>query len=271
MLRKVIAGILIIISVIMLGLSLAGIIMIWTYNQPLTMAVTNKLQAVDGELAQAQTALQNANLELQRTQRIVEAAEQAMTSLKSDFAQVKTLFGDVNGSLDTQLIPGLQATRQRIDEAATALKDLRAILTQLNVFSFVTVPGDKLLSDIIASAGSLDLQISNVQALIKKASTMSGDASYLLGADFSETKNSLKNFLTVVDQYDGKIKDWRAQVAMLLGALPYWIKNASIVLTVFLAWFGFSQISLLLHGLAAWHRRKPLAVPVEAPMTDVEI
>ena len=41
-------------------------------------------------------------------------------------------------------------------------------------------------------------------------------------------------------------------MAILLGSLPGWIDSAAIILTVFLLWFGFSQIGLFLHGLTAW-------------------
>jgi len=271
--RKIIALFLMATSVIMLGLSLAGIIMTWTYSEPFRAACTNRLTAIDNELARAQTSLQNARMELERTLRIVESTEQAMTTLKGDLEQAKKLFDDVNGTLDQQLIPGLQSSRQRISDATTALKDLRTLLTQLNVFSLVNIPGDKLLSDLIASAGSLDTQISRVETLVQKASTFSGDASYLLGADFTETKNNLQNFLNVVVQYDENIQTWRSQVAWIVGSLPGWINNTAIILTVFLAWFGVSQVSLLLHGLAAWRIEKsPVAVhDAQAQVDDVAI
>jgi F0F1-type ATP synthase membrane subunit b/b' len=271
MLRKISAGTLIVISLILLGLSLAGVIMIWIYKQPLAEACANRLAAIDNELAQAQTALQGARLELERTLRIVDTAELSMTALKSNLAQAKKIFGDVNGTLEQQLLPGLQATRQRIEDAANALKDLRSVLTQVNMLSFVTNPGDKLLTNLIASAGSLDLQISNVEALVKEGFTVSGDATNLLGADFSETKNNLQNFLEVVKQYDAKITDWRAQIALLQGELPGWITSTSIFLTIFLLWFAISQIGLAMHGRAAWRGSKPLAPPPEAPSDDVMI
>jgi hypothetical protein len=49
-------------------------------------------------------------------------------------------------------------------------------------------------------------------------------------------------------------------VEMLIDSLPGWIDRASIILTVFLFWFGLSQFGLLLHGLNAWKGGHPLAV-----------
>jgi F0F1-type ATP synthase membrane subunit b/b' len=261
MIRKTIAGILIAISVILLGLSIAGIALVWTYKEPLTQVSTAKLRAIDNELAQAQTALQNAELELERTLRTVEAAEKSLETLKADFTQAKMLFGDVNGSLEKQLLPGLKASRENIDQAKSSLQELRVTLEKINALPFVNlnIPGDELLADLIASAGSLDAQITQVEALVGKASTFMGDASYLMEGDFTETKRNLQNFLTVVQEYDLKLTGWRGQLAMLVGSLPGWIETASIGLTIFLLWFGFSQLCLIQRELTLWQGGNPRA------------
>lgn len=254
MTRKIIAGTLIAFSSILLGLSIAGIALVWMYKEPLAQVSTARLRTIDNELGQAQTALQNAKLELVRTLRTVEAAESSLVTLKADFAQAKALFGDGNGSLDKQLLPGLKTSRENIDQAKSSLQELQVTLAKINALPFVdlNLPSDKLLTDLIVSAGSMDAQITQVEDLVKKASTFMGDASYLMGGDFTETKRNLQNFLTVVQAYDQKFTGWRGQLAMLIGSLPGWIETASIGLTVFLLWFGFSQFSLILHGLSFW-------------------
>jgi len=120
----------------------------------------------------------------------------------------------------------------------------------------LNIPGDELLVNLIASAGSLDVQIAQVENLVKKASTFMGDASYLMGGDFTETKNNLQNFLVVVQEYDQKLGGWRAQLAMLIRSLPGWIETASIGLTIFQLWFAFSQFNLILSGLSLWREKR---------------
>jgi F0F1-type ATP synthase membrane subunit b/b' len=259
MVHKILAGILILISSVFLGLSIAGIAMIWMYKEPLVQVSTARLRSIDNELAQAQTALQNAELELERTLRTVEAAEASLATLKADFAQAKALFGDVNGSLENQLLPGLKASRGQIDQAKSSLLSLQASLKTLNSLPLLNLnlPGDQLLTELIASAGSLDAQITQVEDLVKKASTFMGDASYLMGGDLTETKNNLQNFLTVVKEYDLRLTGWRNQLATLIRSLPGWIESTSIGLTIFLLWFGFSQFSLILQGLSLWVGNNP--------------
>ncbi len=192
-----------------------------------------------------------------------------MEALKDEFAQVKTLFDNTTGILDDQLLPGLLTSRGKIDQAKITLQGLRDKLAEINSLPFINLnlPGDKLLGDLIDSADSLDGQIVRVEDLVKNASTFVSDASYLMGSDFTETKTNLQNFLTIITEYDQKLIDWRAQLAWLLDSLPGWITGASIGLTIFLLWFGLSQISLILHGLTAWQGGDSLAV-LKKPVDD---
>ncbi len=187
---------------------------------------TTRLQAIENELGLAQTALQNAELELERTLRTVELAEKSLETLNADFDQAKALFGNVNGTLDNQLLPGLKSSREKIDQAKSSLLELQDTLAIINTLPFgdLNIPGDELLSDLIASANSLDVQITQVENMVKTASTFLEDASYLMEGDFTETKNSLQNFLTVVQEYDQKFAGWREQLAMVTESLPGWIR-----------------------------------------------
>jgi phage-related tail protein len=254
MARKIIAGILIAISSILLGLSISGIALVWMVQEPLAQFSTTRLGAIDNELGQAQTALQSAERELERTLRAVESAEKSLETLKADFVQAKALFGSVNGTLDKQLLPGLKASREKIDQAKSSLLELQIALAKINALPFadLNLPSDKLLGDLIVSAGLLDSQIIQVESMVKKASTFLEDASYLMEGDFTETKDNLQNFLTVVQDYNQKFSGWREQLAMLTKSLPGWIKTAAVSLTIFLLWFGLSQLSVILNGLSLW-------------------
>ena len=262
MTRKILSGVLIGLSSIMLVLSVVGIGAAWIYNEPLTRESTTRVKEVDSTLAQIQTDLQNAKAEVERALRIIESAEHALASLTEQSSDAKSLLEDVNSTLDDKLIPGLKTTRENISQVRGTLEDLRAALEQLNELPFVdlNIPGDELLASILSGMDSLDSEIANVQDLAQRASTFVSDTSYLLGGDFNETKQNLENLLLVLTDYDSQIADWRIQVGTLIEALPGWIDRASVILTVFLLWFGFSQFGLILHGLNLWKGGNPLEV-----------
>jgi F0F1-type ATP synthase membrane subunit b/b' len=251
MARKILAWILIILGSLFLILSIAGIFAIWIYNEPLTQRVTAQLSDIDNQLAQAQTTLQSSEQELARALRFVDASEAALEKLTQQTSSAASLFDNIQGTLDDRLLPELKTTRTRIDSARTSLECLQSVLKGVSNFIpglDLSAPG-KVVSDLIASTKSLDTEIANVESMAQQASTFVSDTSFLLGGDLSGTRESLKNFLTAIQEYENKVADWRQQAADLKTNAPIWIDQASIALTIFLLWFGISQFGILLHGL----------------------
>ena len=262
MARKILSGILIALSAIFLVLSVVGIGAIWYYKGPLTREATGRLTEIDAQLAQAQATLQSSEKELQRALRIVDGAQTALEKMAQQTGSAQSLFDSIQSTIDDQLLPDLKTTRQRIDSARTTLESLQSVLKSVSGF----IPGVELnapaksLSDLIASTHSMDTDITNVEALATRASTFVSDTSFLLGGDLTETRTSLQNFVSYIQDYEKKVSGWRAQDKDLLDKAPGWINQASIVLTVFLFWFGLSQFGLLLHGLNIQRGADPFEV-----------
>ena len=121
MVRRVFAGILILLSAILLVASVVGVGAIWYYKEPLTHEVTRQLEEIDRELGQAEVTLKNSEKELQRALRIVDSTETALEKLTEQSESAESLFDRIQGTLDDRLLPELKTTRNRIDEARTTL------------------------------------------------------------------------------------------------------------------------------------------------------
>jgi predicted nucleic acid-binding Zn-ribbon protein len=249
-------------SAILLLLSLAGILLVLGFQRPLTQKVTDRLAQVDAELARAQTALTTTRAELERTLRVVAAAEETLSALQDELALAKSLFDMVDTALDERLVPGLESSRDRLEGAASYLEDLSETLAIVNALPFVNIPlpGEELLAGLAASARALDAEIARLQDLARRVSTFTGDAAYLMGGDLSETRANLENFLAVVEEYDEKVAAMRADLAAVSERLPAWSAAAGALLVLFLLWFGLSQFGMLLHGLSLWQGGDPLEV-----------
>ena len=266
MLRRILAGLLVLISAILLVLSIVGIGAIWYYKAPLTREATGQLKEVDIELAQAEATLQSSEKELQRALRIVDATQDALEKLTEQSDSADSLLDNIQSTLDDRLLPELKTTRGRIDEARATLENLQGIMTSIGSF----IPGvdlnipDQMLTDLIDSARSIDTEIANMETLATQASTFVSDTSYLLGGDLTSTRDSLQSFLSSIQDYEKKVTRWREQAAEIQENTPKWIDQASIILTVFLIWFGISQFSLILHGIAMQRGANPILALREA-------
>src|SRR5512142_834397 len=125
MYRKILSWAFIVLGTLFLILSIVGIAAIWIYRVPLTNQGLARLEQVDKELTQAQTALDNGKAELERTLRIVEAAEKSLASLKAELSSAKALTDQANGTLTGTIIPGLQSTRGKVTQLRGTLEGLR--------------------------------------------------------------------------------------------------------------------------------------------------
>jgi hypothetical protein len=268
MARKIFSGILIALSSIFLVLSLAGIAAAWYYNEPLTSEALTRLGEIETELTGTQTALQDAKAELERTLRIVDSAEATLERLSDELAQARQLFDEFDRTMGDRLIPGLESSRERLNSVRDTLENLRSGLEQLNAIPLINLnlPGDEMLRNLISTVNSLDIQIERMEELADKASTFAEDVSFLMGGDFSETRERLETFLVVIGDYEQKIDGWHTQVEMWIVSVPGWIDRASLILTFFLFWFGLSQFGLLLHGLVLWRGGDPLVVLRREPL-----
>ena len=254
MARKILSGTLIVLSSILLLSSLAGIGAAWYYNEPLTSEVIARLDDVDAELALAQTALQDAQGELERALRFVDSAEEALETFSQQTAVAKEFLDTVTGVLDETITPSLETSKEKIDEAQKTMDDLRASIEKINLIPFVNleVPDDGILNSFVEIMDSLESEITHVEDIADQVSIFLSDTSYLMGGDLSETRDNILELQVVITEYEGKIDTWRRQLMTLKVEFPGWIDRASAILTVFLIWFAFSQFGLLLHGLTGW-------------------
>lgn len=259
MIRKILAWILSVLSLIILLSSVAGIFAVWFYKDPLEREVLGRLNAIDVELQQGQAALEVAQTELERALGMVDSTEQALNAFTEN--DPEAFFENVQTTLNDEMIPELETAKERLVTARDTLENLRVTLFGLNLLPFINVNiQDQTLTDLIDSADSLQAQIKDVGGLAEQASILLGDASNLLGGDLTETRDNLQSFLVAVEEYHTKVTDWRAQIADLIEVMPGWIDTASISLTIFLLWFALSQFSLFLHGRMILRGENPLDV-----------
>ena len=261
MARKIFSGILIVLGAIFLVLSGVGISAAWYYNEPLTREAVSRLTDINTELSQAQLGLQSSQMELERALRIVDAAEKALEKLSGQSTGTTGLLDNIQGTVDDRLLPELKTARERLVAASNALESVHATLEGIGSLLPIdlNVP-DKILTDLIDSANSLDSEIADIEIVAQQVSTFLSDSSFLLGGDLTETRKSLETFLATTQEYEKRVTEWRKQVTDLIEKTPKWIDQASIILTIFLLWFGLSQFGLVLHGLSIQRGGDPLAV-----------
>jgi len=259
MARKIIGNTLIGLGSFFLLASMVGMILSWVYNGPLTRRMVGNLTEVDSQLAQVETTLSTSKTEIDKTLGIIDSTDEAINKFTANDPQA--FFENVQSTLGEGLVPELETARERLVSARDTLQQLRVTIFGLNVVPFININvPDKTLTDLIDSADTLQARIGEVSDLAKQASSFLDDASYLLNGNFTDARSSLEYFLGEINTYQAKIADWRKQTQYLIEGTPKWIDRASVGLTFFLLWFGFSQVGLILHGWSLRAGQNPLDV-----------
>ena len=260
--QRVLGGTLITLSSLFFVLGLVGVGSAWYYNKPLTNKSIAKLTEIDGELEQAQNALEDAQGELTRALRMVESAEESLASYKEQREEAVEFLDAVNGLLDDKISPSLENSKEKLAEVQEKLDDIYEKIETLNKIPFVEIdlPEKGSLTYFVELTDTLEEEINNVSEMADTASTFLDDATYLLGGDLSETKENILNLMVVLDKYESKVDKWRTDIAQLIEKLPRWLDYLSASTAIFLLWFAFSQIGLLLHALAMWRNEEPLGI-----------
>lgn len=252
MARRIFSGILIFLSSLFLMASVLGLGLVWVYNEPLTREAVARLTTTDNELVSAQTSIRGARAELERVTRIVDTAEKAFSSFKQQREEAKKLIDQVTGSLNNNVIPGIQSARTRLNQLRGTIQSARESLAKINalpIIKDIQIPGDDFLTGLIGNIDSLNGQINSMQLLIQKASLFTSDTSFLLAGDMTETRAHITALRDSLREYDRKVTAYHVDLRRIIKLTPGWIDRASWIATAFLVWFAISQFGLLLHGL----------------------
>ncbi len=256
MARNILSRALIVLSGFFLLVSVVGIPTVWLANGPLTREGVARLGEIESELRQGEEALERSRVELERALSILDSTEAALNAFTQNDPQA--FFEDVRATLDDHLVPELETAKERLITARDTLENVRVVVFGLNIVPFISINiPDETLTDLIDSADALEAEIGEVSDLAEQASVLLDSASSLFSGDFEETRRSLEGFLADVQAYQVKVTGWREQVTEIKTRLPLWIDLASVGLTLFLLWFGLSQVSLLLHGRAILRGENP--------------
>ena len=107
-------------------LSVAGIVAIWVYRQPLTDEANRRLGDIDLQLIQAQGTLDSSQKELERALRIVDSAQAGLDKIKAQTNSTGNFMQTIQSTLNDKLLPDLQTTRSRIDSAKATLQQFQS-------------------------------------------------------------------------------------------------------------------------------------------------
>lgn len=233
-----------VISVIFLLLGLAGIIGVWAINTPATETILAILEPIDLALQRMELASQRTGAALSETSAALEDADQRVQQIGETVAETSLIREAISRIVDDDIKASVNETRENIRALYDTLGAIEEAIQAFNAIPFVglELPGSE--------------EIAAVRTGMEEIATSTAELSDEIQQRREERAENLVERLSTpinrlnmrVEEMQAKMADTEARLGLAIeridniqNQVPLWIDIVSIVNTLLLAWFMFSQ------------------------------
>ncbi len=248
--KRIIALVIIVLSCIFFVLSLAGVIGIWVYNQPLTERALTTIESTSTDLDGAAAAIEISKTELISAQAQIDLLQAILETLGINAAEDLNRLADIVGRVEDTLMPVIDSVSGGISTLRDALLSIKDTIEMVNELPLVNIqiPGMEAIEEGAAQLESLQNQIEEGGGKIEQLSQTTQNTVDSLSTGFASLETSINALLETLDEYEEKIISTQDQLEYLGANVALWIDLASALLTVILVWLGISQVGLFILG-----------------------
>jgi Mg2+ and Co2+ transporter CorA len=253
--KSIVGVLIIIISIVFLVVSVAGIVGIWVYADeyarntidavftPVQTAVTGLKEgttSVNSALDDATAALEEIDANLEETE------EGSSTTLQT--------IGNILTVVTDKLEPDTSEISSKVEDVRQKGETVAEVIDTLNALPFISLPepGTGKLAGVLERVGDLKTQV----AEMKEARTQQAKTDLVmtvLANNSAEIGSLLEDVQEIVTGLDSRLSEIETRLATLRSDIWNATHLSFVVLSVILLWLGISQVGMLLHG---WHMVK---------------
>lgn len=267
--KKILYGIVITLSSVVLLLCLAGIIGVWVAKGPLSDAAVNALKVVENSSVFLRQSVSKVDTTLKvlqaKTAEIADASEQISQNV-NDQGLVKVLLPEAQEQSLTEALNSVQDTYNGIRESIAKGLDL---YRSINRIPFVSLPG--LSDDQMEKIDSTMTQIqSKIEALRSAIADFRSGVATKIDKVVEAVKlvnNEISQVRDLLAQLDAKLAALEARAIQLQQVIPGALLAFALLLTLVLAFLIFTQVEVIRLYVSQWKLLDPeqTVVPSDIP------
>lgn len=241
------------------GLSVAGLVVIWTSQSTVLTRVTSTMDTIEMTVAATTNMLDVVNTTLDQAGANIQAIEASLidvTAALSTASNVADTVGPMIGEDFTRVIAETQTSLDSVETSAKLIDDTLRIVSAVPFIGAryrPEVPLQETISAVNLSLDELPASFAVVQSELEQTSTSVDNIQRdldNLSMTIGEIETSLTEAKVVLEQYRTVVQILEQEIASLEANLPRWLDYASWSLTIGLIWLLFAQIPIFLVGLA---------------------
>lgn len=250
-LKRILAAVVIVISVLLLVLSLAGIVGTWILRAQLAEDLVRVATAAETQAAAVRQGLDRLDTALSRARDEVAGVEQDVQAFGTDVEENKPLLASISGVLGAQLSPLVDSAREIMAGVREAVAAVNSAIEAINALPFVSVPTPELVGvkKLAQDVEAFRTQVQELRAAVdqRRIEIIQG-ATSLITTPASQIHSTLDEMQTSVSGYSRQLGAIEERLSVFKSSIGGRLTRAAVVLTLLLLWFAFSQAGLVVLG-----------------------
>jgi len=257
LLKRVLAVAVMVLSVLMVVLFVAGIVGTWVANKAVTDAAVQVLTGVDTVLGRTEQALTRLDTAVGNARDRVDTFDENVAAAGESFAEKPVILAAISERLDLGIGPAVEevaGTVQTIRETALAAQN---VVQALDALPFISIGGsvaeEGRLQRLSDGVTSLTQGVEEIRGGLREAKAGASTAvALVLGRGTARLDAGLEDIETSVSGYEAQVSALRMQVSELKSTLAFGLDVASVVISLALLWLILAQVVTFVFGLSLY-------------------
>jgi X-X-X-Leu-X-X-Gly heptad repeat protein len=274
--RKIVSVIVMILSVLLLVVMLAGIVGVWAVRGPAIDLVTEVSTFADNAASRALNIVSTVDNRVARTQGAIDTTVAVVTAGGETIKQTSLALVALEKLLDTDLSPTVTRITDGVNDVRDTIRLLDRTISTLQFFNRNReTPALDTADRILEQVKAVDQQVQGISQSVKDTKANAVDTAVTkITSPLSRASDGLGEASAGLNELQTGITNRQAQLHVLTQQVISGITVAAVILTLALLWMAFAQVALFVHAygsftgrdpLARWHNAKPEIEPVPQP------
>jgi chromosome segregation ATPase len=253
-LKRIVAVVIMVTSVLVLVLGLAGIAGTWMVRSRLDDGLGRIMTAAEAEAVGAQQELDRLDAALAQASTQIAAVEQEVQALGTDLDQNKPLLTALTDRLGVDLAPLAARAREMMDTIRETVAAVNSVVETINALSFVSKPIPELenLNALAEEIDSFEAEVQNLRLTIeqRRSEIIAGGVS-IVTTPAARIRGGLDRAQATVSGYSQRLGTLQENLSALGATVGQWLTWLAVILTLILLWLALSQAALFVLGWRA--------------------
>jgi hypothetical protein len=271
--KRILAAIVMVISVLVLVLNLTGIVGTWIVRARLATQLVGIVTAAEARATTVKQGLDRLDTALTQARDQVAAVEQDVQAFGTDLEQNKPLLAAISDKLGLELGPLFDSAREIMATVREAVAAVNSTIEAINAIPFVSVPVPELetVKKLSRDVESFRTEVQDLRTAIdQRRSDIIQGAVSIITTPTSQIGSTIGEMQTTVSGYSQKIGAVQEGLSNLKSAIGRGLTWLAIILTLILLWIAFSQVGLFVLGWRFFSGRDLLARERQETPTDLD-